>query len=218
MSGTAHPFNEDQALALLQRRELTAEMLSSLAGNPEALKSRKVLLAVISHPRTPRHVAIPLLRRVLTFDLMLIALSPTVAADIKRAAEEQIFRGLETVSAGEKITLAKRASGRIAAGLLHDSDQRVIEPALDNPQLTEPLVVQALMKPQAPPVLFQLVSEHQNWCQRREVQIALLRNENTPLQRATEMALNFSPELLRSIIPESRMELLTSSTGEGETE
>ena len=127
MSGTAHPFNEDQALALLQRRELTTEMLSSLAQNPEALKSRKVLLAVIAHPRTLRYVAIPLLRRVLTFDLMLIALSPTVAADIKRAAEEQILRGLETVSAGEKITLAKRASGRIAAGLLQDWDQRVIE-------------------------------------------------------------------------------------------
>ena len=187
MSGTAHPFNEDHALALLQRRDITAEMMSSLARNPEALKSRKVLLAVIAHPRTPRHVSIPLLRRVFTFDLMLIALSPTVAADIKRAAEEQILRGLETVSAGEKITLAKRASGRIAAGLLQDSDQRVIEPALDNSKLTETLVVQALMIPQAPPILFQLVSEHRNWCLRREVQIALLRNENTPLQRATEM-------------------------------
>src|SRR5438270_4390451 len=218
MSGTAHPFNEDHALALLQRGDITAEMMSSLARNPEALKSRKVLLAVIAHPRTPRHVSIPLLRRVFTFDLMLIALSPTVAADIKRAAEEQILRGLETVSAGEKITLAKRASGRIAAGLLQDSDQRVIEPALDNPQLTESLVVQALMKPLAPAILFQLVSEHRNWCLRREVQIALLRSENTPLQRATEMALNFSPELLRSIVPESRMELLTSSTGEGEPE
>src|SRR6476660_4497591 len=170
------PSNEDQAIALLQRRELTAEMLTSLARNPEALKSRKVLLALIANPRTPRHVSIPLLRRVLTFDLVQVTLTPAVAADLKRASEEQILLRLETLAVGEKITLAKRASGRVAAALLQDADIRVVEPALDNAQLTEPLVVQALMKPRAPAILFELASSHRNWCQRGEIQIALLRS------------------------------------------
>ena len=61
-------FNEDQALAFLQRRDLTAEMLTSLARNPEAMRSRKVLLALIAHPRTSHHVSIPLLRRVFVFE------------------------------------------------------------------------------------------------------------------------------------------------------
>jgi hypothetical protein len=202
------PFNEDQALAFLQRRDLTADMLASLARNPEAMKSRKVLLALIAHPRSPRHISIPLLRRVYVFDLMQVTLTPAIAADIKRAAEDQLLVRLETLSVGEKITLAKRASGRVAAELLQDEDARVVAPALDNAQLTESFVIQALMKPLAPAILFELVSEHRNWCLRPEVQLALLRSEKTPLARAQEFARNFPKENLESVLPESRQALL----------
>lgn len=204
------PFNEDQALAFLQRRDLTADMLASLARNPEAMKSRKVLLALIAHARTPRHVSIPLLRRVFVFDLMQVTLTPTIAADIKRAAEDQLVVRLETLSVGEKTTLAKRASGRVAAALLQDEDARVVAPALDNSQLTESLVIQALMKPRAPAILFELVSDHRNWCLRPEVQLALLRSEKIPLPRAQEFASNFQREVLESVLPESRKALLLS--------
>ena len=201
-------FNEDHALAFLQRRDLSADMLASLARNPEAMKSRKVLLALIAHPRTPRHVSIPLLRRVFVFDLMQITLTPTVAADIKRAAEDQLLVRLETLSVGEKTTLAKRASGRVAAALLQEEDARVVTPALDNAQLTESFVVQALMKPRAPATLFELASEHRNWCSRPEVQLALLRSEKMPLARAKEFASRFSKEVLESVLTETRKVLL----------
>ena len=203
-------FNEDQALAFLQRRDLNADMLASLARNPEAMKSRKVLLALIAHPRTPRHISIPLLRRVFVFDLMQVTLTPAVAADIKRAAEDQLIVRLETLSTGEKTTLAKRASGRVAAALLQDEDARVVAPALDNPQLTESLVIQAVMKPRAPAILFELVSEHRNWCLRPEVQLALLRSEKTPLARAQEFASRHSKEVLESVLPENRKTLFLS--------
>ncbi len=203
-------FNEDQALAFLQRRDLTADMLASLARNPEAMKSRKVLLALIAHPRTPRHVSLPLLRRVFVFDLMQVTLTPAIAADIKRAAEDQLVVRLETLSVGEKTTLAKRASGRVAAALLQDEDARVVAPALDNSQLTESLVIQALMKPRAPTILFELVSDHRNWCLRPEVQLALLRSEKTPPARAQEFARKFQREVLESVLPESRKALLLS--------
>jgi hypothetical protein len=202
------PFNEDQAVAFLQRKDLTTDMLSSLARNPEAVKSRKVVLALIAHPRTPRHVSIPLLRRTFVFDLMQVALTPSIAADIKRAAEDQLLVRLETLSTGEKTTLAKRASGRVAAALLQDGDERVVEPALDNAQLTESFVVQALMKPRAPEVLFELASEHRNWSLRPEVQLALLRSEKTPLSRAQEFASSFSNEVLESVLPDSRKAFL----------
>jgi hypothetical protein len=202
------PFNEDQAVAFLQRKDLTTDMLSSLARNPEAVKSRKVVLALIAHPRTPRHVSIPLLRRTFVFDLMQVTLTPSIAADIKRAAEDQLLVRLETLSTGEKTTLAKRASGRVAAALLQDGDERVVEPALDNAQLTESFVVQALMKPRAPEVLFELASEHRNWSLRPEVQLALLRSEKTPLSRAQEFASSFSNEVLESVLPDSRKAFL----------
>ena len=195
---------EDEALAALQQAQVTAQQISQISKSTAAAKSRKVLLAIVMHPRTPRHISLPLLRRMFTFDLMQISLTPAVAADVKRVAEDQILLRAESLATGEKISLAKRASGRVAAALLQEDDSRVIVPALDNAQMTEPLVVQALMKPRGPERLFVLVSGHQKWSQRREVQIALLRSEKTPLERAREFSRNFLREFVCDIVPDSR--------------
>jgi hypothetical protein len=198
-------LTEDAALALVKNADVTAEALARLAKNPIASKSRKLVVALASHPRTPRHVSIPLLRGMFTFDLMNLALTPAVAPDVKRAAEEQLIMRLESLPVGQKITLARRASGRVAAALLQTSDQRIISPALDNKQLTEALVIQALMKPRAPERLYVTVADHASWQLRREIQIALLRSENTPLERAQEFAKNFSEDFLREIVPAQRI-------------
>lgn len=204
---------EDQALALLQRADVTAAELSLLARSPVATKNRKVVLGLVTHPRTPRHITIPLLRRLFTFDLMQVALTPAVAADVKRAAEEQILNRMESVSLGERISLARRASGRVAAALLLDAESRVVSTALENSHLVEALVVTTLMKHSAPEALFARASEHPKWSLRKDVQIALLRSEKTPLARAVELARNFPAASLREIVPESRREALLQ-TGE----
>jgi hypothetical protein len=210
-AGEGSELTEDQALAELQRADISASEIVALAKNTVSAKRRKIALAIVRHPRTPRHVSIPLLRRMFTFDLMQVTLTPAVAPDIKRAADEQILARGESLSLGEKISLAKRASGRVAAALLQDPERRVIAPALDNSRLTEALVVQALMNPKAPAVLFQLVSEHRTWSSRREIQIALLRSEKTPPERATEFAKKFSAELLSEIVPQGRAGKLDQS-------
>lgn len=197
-------LSEDELLAALQQPQITAQQISDISKSAAAAKSRKVLLAIVMHSRTPRHISVPLLRRMFTFDLMQVPLTPAVAADVKRVAEDQILQRAESLAAGEKISLAKRSSGRVAAGLLQENDSRVIMPALDNAQMTELLVVQALMKLHAPVRLFVLVSGHQKWSQRREVQVALLRSEKTPLERALEFSKNFSREFLCEILPDPR--------------
>jgi hypothetical protein len=198
-------FTEDQAIAELQRADISATDIALLAKSPAAAKSQKVALAMVLHPRAPRLFSIPMLRRMFTFDLMQVSLTPAVAPDIKRAAEDQILVRAEALSTGEKISLAKRASGRVAAALLQEDDERVISPALDNPHLTEILVVQTLMKPRAPKVLFVLSSEHRKWSQRREIQMALLRSEKTPVEKAKELAKNFPEGFLREIVPGGRL-------------
>jgi hypothetical protein len=203
-NAVASELSEDQALALLTRDDVTASSLAQLARNPSAMNSRKVLLALATHHRTPRHITMPLLRRLFTFDLMQVALAPTVAADVKRAAEEQILNRLESLPLGERISLARRGSGRVAAALLVDAEARVISTALDNSRLVEALVVTVLMKHNAPESLFVLTSQHPKWALRREVQIALLRSEKTPLEPAIELARNFSADFILEILPESR--------------
>ncbi|HXP16535.1 MAG TPA: hypothetical protein VN868_05500, partial [Terriglobales bacterium] len=118
-------LTEDLALALLKRPDLPAQALDQLSKNGGIVKSRKVKLALIEHPRTPRHVSVPMVKHLFTFDLMQVALTPMVPADIKMAAEESLINRLERLSQGERLSLAHRASGRVAGVLLLDPEPRV---------------------------------------------------------------------------------------------
>jgi hypothetical protein len=204
--GAADPtLNEDLALALLKRSDLPAEALERLSKNGAVVKSRKVKLALVQHPRTPRHVSLPMVRHLFTFDLMRVALTPMVPADVKMAADEALINRLETISVGERISLAHRGSGRVAGELILDSEPRVIHAALENPRLTEAFVIKALMRADAPAAFVEGVCHQAKWSVRREIRIALLRNEKTPLARALEFARSLPPALLREILHGSRL-------------
>ena len=93
-------LTEDLALVLLRRSDLPAQAVDQLSKNGGLMKSRKVKLAVVEHPRTPRHISIPSVRHLFTFDLMQVALSPAVPADIKMTAEESLINRLERLLQG----------------------------------------------------------------------------------------------------------------------
>src|SRR5580765_8477114 len=68
-----HPgLNEELALALLARRDLAPVAIEALSKRGDLLKHRKVTLAIAGHAKTPRHVALPIVRRLFTFELMQI--------------------------------------------------------------------------------------------------------------------------------------------------
>jgi len=198
-------LTEDLALALLQRADLGAEALEQLSKNRSLVRLRKVKIALASHPQTPRHVSVPLIRQFYTFDLMKVALSPVVPADVKRAADETLIGRLKTVTLGERVTLARQGSGRIAGMLLLDSEERIMRTALENARLTEAFVVQAVLRPEAGAALIQSVAQHAKWSYRREVQIALLQTEHLSLARALVFPHAISPARLREILQTSRL-------------
>ena len=190
---------------MLQRRDIPSDVLARLSKNGRALASRKVKLALIEHPRAPRHVAIPLLRHLFTFDLMRVALAPAVPADVKVVADETLINRLETIPSGERLSLARRGSGRIAAELLLDPEPRVVQTALTNPRLTEAAVIRALTQNNTPAGLVEAVCRKSSWSVRREVRIALLRNAQTPLARALEFSRSLHGNQLREILHSSRL-------------
>jgi hypothetical protein len=197
-------LGEDFALALLKRTDLPSETLEALSKNG-ALKSRKVKLALAQHPRTPRHVSLPMVRHLFTFDLMKIALTPVVPADIKRAADEALVHRLETISTGERLTLARQASGSVAGALLADAESRVMTTALENPRLTEAAVIRALTRGDSPTPFVEAVCRHAKWSVRREIRVALLRNAKTPMARAIEFARSLPVNVVREILNGSHL-------------
>lgn len=202
-------LTEDLALALLKQSDLPAQVLDRLSRNGGVMKSRKVKLALVEHPRTPRHISIPMVRYLFTFDLMHVALTPVVPADIKMAAEGSLINRLERLSQGERLSLAHRASGRVAAELLLDPERRVIGAALENSRLTESAVIKALMRRGAPEAFVRAVCHHAKWSLRREIRIALLRNGKTPLSRALEFSRSLPPALVREILQGSHLPAAT---------
>lgn len=198
-------LTEDLCLALLKRNHCSPEILEQLGKSSLVRKSRKAKLALLAHGKTPRHISLAILRQLFTFDLMRVALTPTVAGDIKMAADEALINRLETISSGERISLARRASARIAGALLIDSEPRVIHAALDNPRLTQAPIIKALARETATAALVAAVCRHAKWSLRREVRIALLRNGKTPLARALDFAQALPAALVREILQNSHL-------------
>jgi hypothetical protein len=233
-------LTEDLALALLKRADLPSEVLEQLAKNAKALKSRKVRIALASHPHTPRHVSVPLARQFYTFDLMKVALSPSVPADVKVAVDNVLISRLKAVTVGERLTLARRASGRVAAALLLDVEgmdgkiiadkikdgkvkggkiiaakinhaeavarqTRVMQTALENPRLTEALVINSVLRPAASAALVHAVARHGKWSPRREVRAALLRTAHLSLARALEFSRELPASRLQELLASSRL-------------
>jgi len=91
-------LTEDELLAQLERRDLPPEIIEEICQSSAAMKSRKVCVALAAHPRSPRHLALRLIRQFYTFDLMRFTLQPTVAADLRHVAEEQLIARLTSVT------------------------------------------------------------------------------------------------------------------------
>ncbi len=198
-------LTEDQALSILNNRDLPAEDVERITKNSALMKSRKLRLAVAAHPRAPRRIALRLIRELYTFDLMQFSLTPSAPADLKRAAGELLVARITSVTLGERISLARRSSAQVAAALLLDKEIRVWQTALENPRLTEAAVVKALRSPKAAPLFVEAVCGHTKWSLRPEIRVALLRSPFTPLARALEFARRLPPAQLRDILHSSRL-------------
>jgi len=195
----------DLALALLKDRNLSCEVIEQISRNTAVMKSRKVRLALAAHPRAPRRIALRLIRELYTFDLMQFSLLPAVAADLKRVADELLVARVASITLGERISLARRSSGTVAAALLLDREARVWQTALENPRLAEAGIVKALLRPNTAPTFVKAACHHAKWSMRPEIRMALLRNEYTPLARALEFARRLPPAKLRDVLHASRL-------------
>jgi hypothetical protein len=198
-------LQERDLLRLLERKDLPGEVLREIAAHKEAARNYAVRLALVRHPKTPRLISLPILKFLYLFDLVRVCQTPAVPADVKLAAEEMILKKVETVPRGEQIALARRGSGRVAAGLLVTEDRELIAAALDNPYLSEAHLLRVLALETLPAVVVESLAHHEKWSHRYQLRLALIRNPHTPLQ----LVLAFLPDMavndLRDICLDRRM-------------
>ncbi len=198
-------LQERDLLRLLERKDLPGEAVKEIAAHKETARSYLVKLALARHPRAPRLISLPILKFLYLFDLVRVSQTPSVPTDVKLVAEETILKKVESIPRGEKITLARRASGRVAAGLLVTRDRELIGAALDNPFLSEARILHVLSLDDLPQEFIESITQHEKWSHRYHLRLALIRNPLTPLPRVLAFLPDVAVNDLREICLDRRM-------------
>lgn len=179
-----NPLLDESHLAiLLERKDLPGTLISQIAKERKWMESYPVRLRIVRHPHAPRLLGLRLVKQLYLFDLVNISLLPSVPAELKRIAEELILARLKQLPLGQKFTLARRGSGRVAAALLAEGLSQVVPLALDNAFLTEAHVLRALAREEVPANVVAALAKHAKWSYKYNVRIALIRHPLTPLAR-----------------------------------
>ncbi|GLI38107.1 hypothetical protein KI811_08995 [Geobacter hydrogenophilus] len=167
-------------LALLGRRDLTEELLKTVAGLDTVAGNHNLTVALVQNPGTPAGVALSLLPRLYLFELVTLSELPGTTPDQRLAAERAIIQRLPTTPLGNRITLARRASAAVLDALMKEGDVRVVEPCLANPRLKEASVFQLVSSSRSSSEAIAAVARHQRWANRPNLKGAMLKNPRTP--------------------------------------
>jgi hypothetical protein len=191
-------LDESHLCLLVERKDLPAEILEEVGKRKPLLKSYRVKKALCFHPRGPRLVTLRLIRDLYLMDLVQLALSPAVPAELKRNAEEQLLARLPQIPLGQKITLARRGPARVAGALLTEGHPQVVSVVLDNPYLTEAQILKTLSREKLSAPVVPAIIHHRKWSISYNIRIALLRQPSAPLATI----LSYLPQLTVSDLHE----------------
>ncbi len=173
-------LDESLVTELLERLDLSANVLNAVAANKKWVASEAVRLRIAQHPHTPKRIALAVVRELYLFDLVRLNLLPSAPADIRRVAEEIILTRIPHLPIGQKLTLARRGPSRVAGALLAEGHPQALKLALENAFLTESQILKVLAKPGVPERVVAAIAQHHRWSARYNVRVALLRNPHTP--------------------------------------
>jgi hypothetical protein len=198
-------LQERDLLRLLERKDLAHEVVQELALHKAGRGNYAIQLALVRHAKTPRQVSLPLMKFLYIFDLLRVAQTPAVPADVKMVAEETILKKLAGMPRGQKASLARRGTGRLAASLLLNSDSEIIRAALANPYLTEGQLLKVLAREDLPPAVVEQIAQHPRWSHHYHLRLALIRNPLTPFARVLAFLPDMAVSDLRDIRLDHRM-------------
>lgn len=194
---------EGHYLKLLRRGDLPQETLEAILADGAVRKYHAVRLALAGHPRTPRREALSLVSTLFWRDLAHLSADSRVHPEVRRAADRDLLRRLPEMALAERVDLAKTVGRGTLRVLGLDPDPRVLAAVLDNRLLTEPDVVQAAARSEAPPEILAVIAVHPRWSLRPGVRSALLRSRHLPGPLALTLLTRASRDDLEGLVAAS---------------
>jgi hypothetical protein len=158
------------------------EIIEALvAGSPSLLRSSEVRREVALHPRTPEMLALRLVPGLFWLDLARLGVDARIRPLVRRAADLRLIERLPNLAVGERIALARRAGPAVLAHLRKDPTPRVIAAMLDNPRLTEGILLPLLAGDEVSAPVLTLIAGNARFGQRYPVRLAVAKNPRTPV-------------------------------------
>jgi hypothetical protein len=192
-------LNESHVTLLLERLDLPATVLSAVAAKGEWTSIEGIRLGLARHPRTPKRIALAVVRQLFLLNLVRLSLLPSAPADIRRVAEEVILIRIPHIPIGQKLTLARRGPSRVAGALIAEGHPQALKLALGNAFLTESQVLKVLAKPGVPKRVVHAIAQHGKWSCQYNVRMALVRNPHTPVSTVAAFLPNLTLHDLNEI-------------------
>lgn len=194
-----------------------------LLARPARCASYQVRAELAAHPATPEAQALRLVPGLYWRDLVRLGRDPRVPPLIRRAADRRLENRLEVLTLGERVSIARSAGPGVIARLRHDPHPRVVRALLENPRLTEGLLLPLIGGDGARPEILRVIAEDGRWSHRCAVRAALCRNPRTPVMSALRLLPLLSRPELREVIGRSgvpaavrrRARLLAGESGGG---
>lgn len=172
--------DELEIVRALRSPYCTGAFVEAVAGSAWATSRRRVMVALVRHPRCPRAFvwrALPLLG---WHDLLEVAGDPRAPMPVRQQAQGKLVERLPLLTMGEKVSLARQAPPPVLMHLLSEEDSRVVAALLDNPKFAQNHCVRLAAETSSSLVLAQIL-RHQRWGQVASVRKAALANPAMPV-------------------------------------
>lgn len=163
---------------VLRRPGTPSETLAQLAECSWLLRDRRLVSLLAGHPHCPRHLAVQLLLHLGWNELLQLARSPRTPVPVRRQAERRLVDRFPTLTVGERVNLARRATRTLALAILGENDVRIVRALLDSAQCVESVPVRILANHPPSEIVTAIVS-HDRWGRLPVVRVAAIRSRHT---------------------------------------
>ncbi len=188
-----------QARAMLRNPFLSADILERLVQIPSLLAHYSWRSDLAGHKLVPIALAMNLVAGLYWRDLARLSTDVRVRPLVRRHADQTLAPRLSKLGLGEKIALARMCSHTITSALNRDSNPRVVQALLENPRLTESLVLPMMVPGRSTPEITRVVASSK-WGLRYPVKLAICRNPATPNDVSLPLLPSLRKNDLRSLV------------------
>lgn len=195
----------EAALTAMRNPYASRQVVEKLCSNPSLLRSSVFRREVVAHRAAAEVRALRLLPGLGWRDLVDIIGNVRIRPTVRRAATLQISDRLPGLAVGERVVIARRASPDLIKRVRGDVNHRVIAALLENPKLTEFLLMPLMNDPATPPEVLRQIADHSLWNSRRSVQRALCRNPRTPAASASAFLATIGKRDLGAVVGDDRI-------------